>query len=51
MVPPLSDLILGKIRTLWHVTRPLSSFVGAIEVGYCGGFLLRLVKTGGGNDA
>lgn len=51
MVPPPSDLTLGTIRTPWHVTGPLPLFVSDVEVGYCGGFLLRLVGLTAGNDA
>ena len=51
MVPPLSDLILGTIRTPWLVTGPLPSFVGDIEFGYRGSFLLRFVGVGAGSDA
>ena len=50
-MPPLSDLILGTIRTLWHVTGPLQIFVDAVEFDYRVSFLLRFVRVGAGSDA
>lgn len=51
MVPPPSDLILGTIRTLWHVIGPLPIVVGAMEASYGVTFFLRFVGVTGGNDA
>ena len=51
MVPPPSDLILGKIRTLGHVIGPLRIVVAAMGGSYGVTFFLRFVGVAAGKEA